>query len=63
MKQKIVYNLKPVVFALFAALCVGSAMAGDRGVFWSRPPEINVSPDGLITVKSGTANNYTWVKG
>lgn len=60
MKQKIVYNLKPVVFALFAALCVGSAMAGDRGVFWSRPPEISVSPNGLVTVKSGTANNYTW---
>ena len=55
-------KMKRVVLVLFAALCAGSAMAGDRGVFWSRPPEINVSPDGLITVKSGTANNYTWSK-
>lgn len=60
MKNTIISKLKRLALALFAALCVGSAMA--RGVFWSRPPEINVSPNGLITVKSGTANNYTWSK-
>ncbi len=63
MKNTIISKLKRLALALFAALCVGSAMAGDRGVFWSRPPEINVSPDGLITINKGTANNYTWSQG
>ena len=65
MKQTILSKcfgkMKRVALALFAVLCVSSAIA--RGVFWSRPPEISVSPDGLITVKSGSANNYTWSQG
>ena len=62
MKQKIKNScfskMKRVALALFAALCVGSVWGANRGVFWSKPPTVSLSPTGLITITD--ANNYTW---
>ena len=62
MKQTILSKcfskVKRVALALFAALCVGSVWGANRGVFWSKPPTVSLSPTGLITITD--ANNYTW---
>ena len=62
MKQTILSKcfskVKRVALALFAALCVGSVWGANRGVFWSAPPTVSLSPTGLITITD--ANNYTW---
>ena len=62
MKQTIISKcfskMKRIMLTLFAALCVGSVWGASRGVFWSAPPTVSLSPTGLITITD--ANNYTW---